>query len=63
GSLCFTYCQVPIVYKASDVQSIKIFFTDASTEETKDLILDENTSKMIFERTGTIDKIEVSVKK
>jgi hypothetical protein len=54
---------VPIVYKASDVQSIKIFFTDASTEETKDLILDENTSKMIFERTGTIDKIEVSVKK
>jgi hypothetical protein len=63
GSLCFTYCQVPIVYKASDVQSIKIFFTDKSTEETKDLLLDKNTSKMIFERIGNVDKIEVSVKR
>ena len=63
GSLCFTYCQVPIVYKASDVQSIKIFFTDKTTEETKDLLLDDTISKMIFERNGNVDKIEVSVKR
>jgi hypothetical protein len=63
GSLCFTYCQVPIVYKSSDAQSIKIFFTDKSTEETKDLLLDNTISKMIFERIGNVDKIEVSVKR
>ena len=63
GSLCFTYCQVPIVYKASKEQGIKVLFTDKSTKETKDLLLDENTSKMIFERIGNVDKIEVSIKR
>jgi hypothetical protein len=63
SSLCFTYCQVPIVYINSDVERIKIFFIDKSSTEIKDLILDKNTSKMIFERTGNVDKIEVSVKK
>jgi hypothetical protein len=63
SSLCFTYCQVPIVYINSDIEGIKIFFIDKSSTEIKDLILDKNTSKMIFERTGNVDKIEVSVKK
>ena len=63
GSLCFTYCQVPIVYKNSKEEGIKIFFTDTRIEEVKDLILDTDISKMIFERTGEINKIEVSVKK
>ncbi len=63
GSLCFTYCQVPIVYKASKEQGIKVLFTDKSTKETKDLLLDEKTSKMIFERIGNVDKIEVSIKR
>ena len=62
-SLCFTYCQVPIVYKNTNLESIKIFFTDDHIEEVKDLTLDTNISKMIFERTGEINKIEVSVKK
>jgi hypothetical protein len=63
GSLCFTYCQVPVVYKNSNEESIKIFFTDNSIEEVKNLILEANISKMIFERTGKIDRIEVSIKK
>jgi hypothetical protein len=63
GSLCFTYCQVPIVYINSNVEGIKIFFIDKSSKEIKDLILDKNTSKMIFERIGNVDKIEVSIKK
>ena len=63
GSLCFTYCQVPIVYIKSDIERIKIFFIDKSSTEIEDLILDKSTSKMIFERIGNVDKIEVSVKK
>ena len=63
GSLCFTYCQVPIVYKNTNNESIKVFFTDNSEQEVKDLSLDKNVSKMIFERTGRVDRIEVSLKK
>ncbi|MDG2150595.1 MAG: hypothetical protein P8K12_00015, partial [Polaribacter sp.] len=63
GSLCFTYCQVPIVYKNTNNESIKVFFTDNSEQEVKDLFLDKNVSKMIFERTGRVDRIEVSLKK
>jgi len=61
GSLCFTYCQIPIIYKNTKEQSIKIFFTDNRVEELNDLTLGENTSKLIFERTGKVNKIEVSV--
>ena len=63
GSLGFTYCQIPVIYKNSAVQGIKILYTDGSIKEIKDLILDESTSKLVFERTGTVAKIEVSVKK
>jgi hypothetical protein len=61
GSLCFTYCQVPVVYKNSNEENIKIFFADNQMEEVKGLTLDTAISKMIFERTGEINKIEVSV--
>ena len=60
-SLCFTYCQIPVVYKNTKEESIKIFFTDGSIEDVKDLTLDTTISKMIFERTGQISEIEVSV--
>ena len=63
GSLGFTYCQVPVVYKNSSVQGVKVFYTDRSVKEIKDLILDESTSKLIFERTGTVAEIEVSLKR
>ena len=63
GSLGFTYCQIPVVYKNSALQGVKIFYTDGSVKEIKALILDESTSKLVFERTGTVAKIEVSVRK
>ena len=61
GSLCFTYCQIPIIYKNTNQERMKIFFTDNRVEEFNDLILDKNISKLIFERTGDVDRIEVSV--
>ena len=63
GSLCFTYCQIPIIYKNTNEESITIFFTDDRVEKLNDLTLGENISKLIFERTGKVDRIEVSVKK
>ena len=60
-SLCFTYCQIPIIYKNTNEESITIFFTDDRVEKLNDLTLGENISKLIFERTGKVDRIEVSV--
>jgi hypothetical protein len=63
GSLCFTYCQVPIVYNITQDIGVKIFFTDNSVEESSELILSDAVSKMIFDRAARIDRIEVSVSK
>jgi hypothetical protein len=61
GSLCFTYCQIPIIYKNTNQERMKIFFTDNRVEEFNDLTLDKKISKLIFERTGKVDRIEVSL--
>ncbi|NNG08988.1 MAG: hypothetical protein HKM92_02375, partial [Arenibacter sp.] len=61
-SLCFTYCQIPVVYKLSNKQGLRISFSD-KTIESDELTVDEATSKAIFERTGDVKKIEVSFTK
>jgi len=63
GSLCFTYCQIPIIYKISEKETIKVVYNDNTVSEFESLSLDENTSKLIFERAGVINRIEVSIKK
>jgi hypothetical protein len=61
GSLCFTYCQVPIIYKLSDKESIEIVHSD-TTMKLDNLVLSKVFSKKVFERTGEIDQIIVSLK-
>ncbi|WP_282134701.1 hypothetical protein [Seonamhaeicola maritimus] len=63
GSLCFTYCQIPVVYKLSNCQNLKVILNDSSILEIDSLTLDKNTSKQIFERSGIIEQIEVSILK
>jgi hypothetical protein len=61
GSLCFTYCQVPVVYHISVSNSLEVQFKDGSTKELESLILDEETSKLIFLRSGEISQINVKI--
>ncbi len=61
-SLCFTYCQVPIIYKRSNEEKIQIVFNDRANQNLKGLKLDSESSKYIFERTGNIDQIIVYIK-
>jgi hypothetical protein len=61
-SLCFTYCQIPILYKLSDREQLTIKFFDGSKEIFKELILNETLSKQVFERDGTIEQIQVEIK-
>lgn len=63
GTLCFTYCQVPVIYKLANKESIQIFFNDETQDVYEGLGLNFQTSKSIFEREGHIKQIIVSIKK
>jgi hypothetical protein len=54
---------VPIIYKLSDKQGVKVHFNNNSIKEFEQLLLDVSISKKIFERIGEINKIEVYLKK
>jgi hypothetical protein len=63
NTFCFTYCQIPVIYKLSDKNGIKVFFEDNSNKEIDNLKLDAKISKKIFERTGEVKKIIVLINK
>lgn len=62
GSLCFTYCQIPVVYKLSTENSLTTIHKDNSIGTFSKLSLDADTSRKIFERTGDIMRMEVHIK-
>ena len=61
GSLCFTYCQVPIVYKLAEKENLKIIVDSHTILEYESLILDSATSKKVFERSGEVEQIIIEV--
>ncbi len=61
NSLCFTYCQIPVIYKLSETESVQIIFNDSAPQNFEGLSLNKETSKKVFERTGEIDQIIVSI--
>lgn len=61
NSMCFTYCQIPIIYTISNQKSIEVLFNDAKLIKFESLTIDNETSKLIFERTGEINQIIVSI--
>jgi hypothetical protein len=63
GQLAFTYCSVPIVYSVSDTEKITVFHSDGNTEETAGNMLTQQASRLVFKRTGKVERLEVSVKR
>jgi hypothetical protein len=61
GTLFFTCCQVPVTYQKSAKKGLKIEFTDGSVKEEDSNYLDKETSLKIFNRTGEIKQIMVSM--
>ncbi|WKK65123.1 hypothetical protein [Lutimonas zeaxanthinifaciens] len=62
-SLCFTYCQIPVTYKLDSGEGLQLIFNSGETVESSELKLDVDTSKKLFQRTGEIHQIIVSIKK
>jgi hypothetical protein len=61
GSLCFTYCQVPIIYRLAKENRMEIEKQDGTLSTFDSLHLDAETSAHIFNRTGEIIKITAYV--
>lgn len=62
NTLCFTYCQVPIIYKLSDKNSLQVLFNNSRQLEFNDLNLDTQISESIFQRKGQVTQINVLLK-
>ncbi|MBE0674949.1 MAG: hypothetical protein IH591_09840, partial [Bacteroidales bacterium] len=61
GSLCFSYCQVPVVCTFSDGNSIEMHYTDGSTEKFPSTSLTPAASNAIFRRTGEVSLVQVYI--
>lgn len=61
--LCFTYCQVLVVYKLSDKSGVKIMFSNGTKTQLNSMNLSKELSLKIFARTGEIEQIIVEIKK
>jgi hypothetical protein len=61
GSLCFTFCQVPIVYRLSQKNYLEIEKQDGLIVTNDSIHLDAKTSEQIFNRTGAISRITVFI--
>ena len=61
GELAFTYCQVPIIYRLAQGNSLTVVGANGAKRRTEPLRLDATDSRKIFERTGEVARIEVSL--
>jgi hypothetical protein len=61
GSLGFTYCQVPVVYRRSDAPSLRVIGADGAATDVPGEALSPELSRQVFERTGAIARIEVGL--
>ena len=59
GSLAFTYCQVPVVFRRAPKGSLMVLRADGARRSFESLHLDASTSREIFERAGNVARIEV----
>lgn len=61
GQLAFTCCQTPVIYTFSESENITVHFAGGRKETMAVKILNREISSEIFRRTGTVEKLEVSI--
>ena len=62
GSLAFTFCQVPVVYRTDVGSSIEIRYADDTRSEINGNALDPEICQHIFNRDGLVKQLIVGVK-
>ena len=63
NQLCFTYCQVPIIYTVAQEQKVVVTYSSGDEKVLNELALDEEISNELFNRTNNVKKIEVFLTK
>jgi hypothetical protein len=61
GSLAFTFCQVPVVYRTDSGSGIEIHHADGAVRQIDGQSLDAETCQHIFDRDGMVEKLVVAV--
>ncbi|MDF1521249.1 MAG: hypothetical protein P1P87_00335 [Trueperaceae bacterium] len=62
GTLAFTICQVPVVYRRTDgAPEVTVLRCDGGLRRFDGAFLDAATSREVFERTGAVARLEVDV--
>lgn len=61
NSLVFTCCQVPVIYRIGDSAETEVIHRDGSSKTFDHPGLDEQTTRHIFERTGMVKQVNVSI--
>jgi hypothetical protein len=59
GELGFTYCQVPVIYRLAQKDSITVLQSNGTRRRAEALCLEAAVSREVFERTGKVARIEV----
>jgi len=64
AALAFTWCQVPIVYRLedTDASALTLVFEYGRTEESRGMSLSESMSAELFQRSGHVRQINVTLK-
>ena len=62
GELAYTYCQLPFIYKNDNDNQMKVYISDGKVISLDGLILNKEISHSIFNRSGEIEKVEVSIR-
>ena len=62
GSLAFSYCQVPVIYRRSEELGIVVVMMNGEAQPLSGDELTAELSRELFERTGRIQRIEVSTR-
>ncbi len=60
GSLAFTYCQTPVIYRRGDAPQIEVTFSDGRRQSIAGSRLEARLSQHIFSRDGQIQLVRVT---
>jgi len=58
--LAFTYCQIPVIYAKSKVDSIAVYYANGKIEQIEGKSLNRKLSSEVFKRSGKIIQIRVN---
>lgn len=61
GQIAFTFCNVPVILNFAEEDSIQVQYSDGRSELVTGRVLNPGTSKLIFSRSGEIDRLFINL--